>query len=121
MPPSQGGRYTGFGNTVTPSDNTALRPNPTLLLDNAVSSLTAVRNNKIPLRFHYIVGHTLKIPFLQGWSLFSVSASKIASKATENALKFSEIASKKVTELGVTVTDKVIVLVSIFAFVFAHI
>lgn len=83
LPPSQGGRYTGFGNTVTPSDNTALRPNPTLLLDNAVSSLTA------------------------GWSLFSVSASKIASKATENALKFSEIASKKVSELSVTVTDKV--------------
>lgn len=83
LPPSQGGRYTGFGSTVTPSDNTALRPNPTLLLDNAVSSLTA------------------------GWSLFSVSASKIASKATENALKFSEIASKKVSELSVTVTDKV--------------
>lgn len=43
----------------------------------------------------------------QGWSLFSVTASKVASKATENALKFSTIASKKMTEISYTVTDKV--------------
>lgn len=48
-----------------------------------------------------------KMIIFQGWSLFSVSASKIASKATENALKFSNIASKKMTEIGATVGDKV--------------
>lgn len=42
VPPSQGGKYSGFGYTMESTENNALKPNPTLLLDNAVSSLTAV-------------------------------------------------------------------------------
>ncbi|KAK7585847.1 hypothetical protein V9T40_000026 [Parthenolecanium corni] len=83
LPPSQGGKYSGFGYTVESNDNNSMRQAPAFTLDTAVSSLTT------------------------GWSLFSVSASKFASKATENAVKFGNIASKKVTELSVTVTDKV--------------
>lgn len=32
---------------------------------------------------------------LQGWSIFSSSASKIASKATENAIKIGGLATQK--------------------------
>jgi len=39
--------------------------------------------------------------------MFSIAASKVASKATENAVKLGEIASQKAVELGGTVSEKV--------------
>ncbi|KAK2723120.1 ADP-ribosylation factor GTPase-activating protein 1-like isoform X2 [Artemia franciscana] len=78
LPPSQGGRYSGFGNTVeTPQKNQSD------LLENAVSSLAS------------------------GWSLLSLGATKIASKASENAVKFGGMASQKVMEISATVGEKV--------------
>ena len=47
------------------------------------------------------------IMFEQGWSLFSVSATKLASKATESACKIGEMASNKVADLSLTVSEKV--------------
>jgi len=79
LPPSAGGRYTGFGNTVDPPP----KPQSNEILDTALSSLT------------------------QGWSLFSSAAGKIASTATENAVKFGGIASQKAVELSGTVSEKV--------------
>lgn len=39
--------------------------------------------------------------------MFSISATKLASRASENALKFGNIASKKVTEMSLSLGDKV--------------
>jgi len=77
--PSEGGRYTGFGNTVDPQPQ-----NPSNeVLDQALSSLT------------------------KGWSIFSSAATKIASTAGENAVKFGGIATQKAAELGETMSEKV--------------
>lgn len=54
------------------------------LLDSALSSLT------------------------QGWSMFSVAATKVASTASANAVKFGGIASQKAVELSGTMSEKVI-------------
>lgn len=43
----------------------------------------------------------------QGWSLFSSTATKVASKATENAMKYGGMATQKVSEMSVTVGEKV--------------
>lgn len=43
----------------------------------------------------------------QGWSMFSSSATKLASKATEGAIKVGGIATQKVAEIGSNVNDKV--------------
>jgi len=89
LPPSQGGKYTGFGNTVERVNNPPINnlnlstDNLRLFADKGISSLTS------------------------GWSVFSSSALKIASKATENAVKFGGIASQKVVDISATVTDKV--------------
>ncbi|XP_050432916.1 ADP-ribosylation factor GTPase-activating protein 1 isoform X2 [Adelges cooleyi] len=72
IPPNQGGRYAGFGNTVEPPPRSQSQD----LLDSAVSS------------------------FSSGWSLFSSSASKIASRATQGAIKIGGIATQKITDLG---------------------
>lgn len=45
--------------------------------------------------------------FFKGWSVFSSSASKIATKATENAIKIGGYATQKVSEISETVGDKV--------------
>ncbi|KAG8238811.1 hypothetical protein J437_LFUL010525 [Ladona fulva] len=79
IPPSQGGRYSGFGFTMDPPPRSSSQE----FFDSAVSSLAS------------------------GWSMFSVSASKIASKATEGAIRIGGIASQKVADISVTVGDKV--------------
>ncbi|KAL1445876.1 hypothetical protein WDU94_003547 [Cyamophila willieti] len=85
LPPSQGGRYAGFGNSMeSPTIGGPTRSASSQeIFGGAVSSLAS------------------------GWSLFSSSATKLASKATENAIKYGGIASQKVTEIGTTVTEKV--------------
>lgn len=68
LPPNQGGKYGGFGYQMEPPPRSSSQE----LFDTAISSLAT------------------------GWSIFSSSASKIATKASENAIKISGIASQKV-------------------------
>ncbi|XP_071576713.1 uncharacterized protein [Temnothorax nylanderi] len=70
IPPNQGGKYGGFGYQMDPPPKSSSQE----LFDTAVSSLAA------------------------GWSIFSSSASKIASKATENAIKIGGLAMQKVRD-----------------------
>ncbi|XP_057334835.1 ADP-ribosylation factor GTPase-activating protein 1 isoform X1 [Microplitis mediator] len=70
IPPNQGGKYGGFGYQMeTPPKSTSQE-----FFDTAVSSLAS------------------------GWSIFSSSATKIASKATENAIKIGGMATQKVRD-----------------------
>ncbi|XP_070172582.1 ADP-ribosylation factor GTPase-activating protein 1 isoform X2 [Polyergus mexicanus] len=71
IPPSQGGKYGGFGYQMDPPPKSSSQE----LFDTAVSSLAT------------------------GWSIFSSSASKIASKATENAIKIGGLATQKVGDI----------------------
>ncbi|XP_042870648.1 ADP-ribosylation factor GTPase-activating protein 1-like isoform X2 [Penaeus japonicus] len=77
LPPSQGGRYTGFGNCPNPPPKSA----STEFFDTAMSSLTS------------------------GWSLLSVGATKVAGKAmeytsiaSEKAAEYTHTISDKVRE-----------------------
>ncbi|KAG1715059.1 ADP-ribosylation factor GTPase-activating protein 1 [Nymphon striatum] len=79
IPPSQGGRYTGFGNTVDPPPRSASSE----MLDTAFTSLSS------------------------GWSTFTLGASKFVGKASENAVKISSAATQKVSEFSENMTDKV--------------
>ncbi|KAG7211289.1 hypothetical protein KM043_010590 [Ampulex compressa] len=72
IPPNQGGKYGGFGYQMDPPPRSTSQE----FFDTAVSSLAS------------------------GWSMFSSSASKIASKATENAIKIGGLATQKVGDLG---------------------
>ncbi|KAK6629366.1 hypothetical protein RUM43_003183 [Polyplax serrata] len=78
LPPNQGGKYSGFGYTMDPPPRSVSQE----FVDNAWSSLAS------------------------GWSLLSVSATKLASKATESAVKIGEMTSNKVADLSVTVSEK---------------
>ncbi|XP_065340534.1 ADP-ribosylation factor GTPase-activating protein 1 isoform X1 [Cloeon dipterum] len=79
LPPSQGGKYSGFGYTMDPPPRSSSQE----FFGSAMGSLAS------------------------GWSVFSSSASKVASKATENALKIGSVATQKVSEIGATVGEKV--------------
>ncbi|XP_076765578.1 ADP-ribosylation factor GTPase-activating protein 1 [Xylocopa sonorina] len=70
IPPSQGGKYGGFGYQMEAPPRSSSQE----FFDTAVSSLAS------------------------GWSLLSSSASKIASKATENAIRTGELAIQKVRD-----------------------
>ncbi|CAC5377569.1 ARFGAP1 [Mytilus coruscus] len=78
LPPSQGGKYVGFGSTPM-SDK-----KEDDFFDNTLSSLSS------------------------GWSTFALGATKFASVASEKATKVASAASKKTKELGQTVNDSVI-------------
>ncbi|VDI32172.1 ADP-ribosylation factor GTPase-activating protein 1 [Mytilus galloprovincialis] len=78
LPPSQGGKYVGFGSTPM-SDK-----KDDDFFDNTLSSLSS------------------------GWSTFALGATKFASVASEKATKVASAASKKTKELGQTVNDSVI-------------
>ncbi|XP_011874467.1 PREDICTED: ADP-ribosylation factor GTPase-activating protein 1 isoform X2 [Vollenhovia emeryi] len=71
IPPNQGGKYGGFGYQMDPPPKSSSQE----LFDTAVSSLAT------------------------GWSIFSSSASKMASKATENAIKIGGLATQKVGDI----------------------
>lgn len=79
VPPNQGGKYGGFGYQMEAPPKSSSQE----FFDTAVSSLAS------------------------GWSVFSSSATKIASKATENAIKIGGFASQKVSEISETVGEKV--------------
>lgn len=79
VPPSQGGKYSGFGYTMEAPPRSQSQE----FVDTAISSLAS------------------------GWSFLSSSATKIASKATENAVKYGGIATQKVVDIGTHVGEKV--------------
>ncbi|CAN7942141.1 unnamed protein product, partial [Ixodes hexagonus] len=79
LPPSQGGRYSGFGNSVSQPSRSQSQE----FFDGAWSS------------------------FSSGFATFASGATKIASKASENAVKIGSIAALKVAEISGTVNDKV--------------
>ncbi|XP_059475785.1 ADP-ribosylation factor GTPase-activating protein 1 [Neocloeon triangulifer] len=79
LPPSQGGKYSGFGYTMEAPPRSSSQE----FFGTAMGSLAS------------------------GWSVFSSSASKVASKATENAYKIGSVATQKVSEIGATVGEKV--------------
>lgn len=75
LPPSQGGRYVGFGNTVTPENDGMKKSMST---DEFVNSTVDTLSS--------------------GWSSFSINAMKIASAAKESAAKLGSTATQKITE-----------------------
>ncbi|KAK9892244.1 hypothetical protein WA026_019045 [Henosepilachna vigintioctopunctata] len=79
IPPSQGGRYSGFGYTMEAPPRSQSQE----FVDSAISSLAS------------------------GWSFLSSSATKIASKATENAVKYGGLATQKVVDISSHVGEKV--------------
>jgi len=82
LPPSQGGRYSGFGNTdYNPSAN---RSNS---VDNIYESSLGTLTNS--------------------WSAFSIGASKLGQSMTEASKKVGEVASQKLDEVSGTVSEKV--------------
>ncbi|XP_059609193.1 ADP-ribosylation factor GTPase-activating protein 1 isoform X2 [Phlebotomus argentipes] len=72
LPPNQGGKYSGFGFSRDPPPKSQSQE----FFDTTMSSLAS------------------------GWSLLSLGATKVASTAKENALKYGSLASQKVGELG---------------------
>jgi len=80
LPPSQGGKYTGFGNCANPPPR-SMSTND--FYDASVNGLT------------------------NSWSAFSIGASKLTSTVKDVGWKFSEVATRKVSEVSETVTEKV--------------
>ncbi|XP_004526903.1 ADP-ribosylation factor GTPase-activating protein 1 isoform X2 [Ceratitis capitata] len=72
LPPSQGGKYSGFGYSRDPPTKTQSQE----IIDTTLSSLAS------------------------GWSLLSAGASKIANTAKEKAATTVSLASSKVTDIG---------------------
>lgn len=89
LPPSQGGKYAGFGNTREPPPKSQSQE----FFDTTLSSLASVR-------LLFLIRDTRSlislIPSIQGWSLFSSTATKVAETAKEKAVEIGSIASQKV-------------------------
>ncbi|XP_055685797.1 ADP-ribosylation factor GTPase-activating protein 1 [Lutzomyia longipalpis] len=79
LPPNQGGKYSGFGFTRDPPPKSQSQE----FFDTTLSSLAS------------------------GWSLLSIGATKVASTAKENALKYGSLASQKVADVSSNVGEKV--------------
>ncbi|KAF5303713.1 hypothetical protein FQR65_LT00857 [Abscondita terminalis] len=79
LPPSQGGKYTGFGYTKEAPPRSQSQE----FFDSTLSSLA------------------------NGWSIFSNTASKVATKASESAIKYGGMATQKVADISVQVGEKV--------------
>lgn len=76
--------------------------------DSAVSSLASViiLNDFLFSPSISCQRNCLKFAIFQGWSIMSSSAAKIASKATENAIKIGGMASQKVPGTGLSFNKK---------------
>uniref|UniRef100_A0A1A9VIR5 ADP-ribosylation factor GTPase-activating protein 1 n=1 Tax=Glossina austeni TaxID=7395 RepID=A0A1A9VIR5_GLOAU len=96
LPPNQGGKYSGFGYTREPPPKTQSQE----LIDSTLSSLASVimemTCNIYKKKKNTFHNHTI----LQGWSLFSAGASKIAVTAKERAVTTVNLASSKIKEGG---------------------
>jgi len=81
LPPSQGGRYSGFGNQV--ESGPPRSSSVTDFYEGSVNGLTS------------------------SWSAFSIGASKLTERMSEAGKKLSEVATQKSSEVYGTVSDKV--------------
>jgi len=81
LPPSQGGRYSGFGNQVESGP-----PRSSSVNDFYEGSVNGITNS---------------------WSAFSFGASKLSEKMSEAGKKLSEVATLKSTEVYGTVSERV--------------
>jgi len=81
LPPSQGGRYSGFGNQV--ESGPPRSSSVTDFYEGSVNGLTS------------------------SWSAFSFGASKLTERMSEAGKKLSEVATQKSSEVYGTVSDKV--------------
>lgn len=101
LPPSQGGKYTGFGNTVQPPPRSQSTND---FYDASLNGLTNVKTEYLGAVFFSNKNCTF---LLQSWSAFSLGASKLTSKVADVGWKFTEVASRKVSEVSETVTERV--------------
>lgn len=84
LPPSQGGRYSGFGNTDYNPSSGANRSNSVdNIYENSMGSLT------------------------NSWSALAIGASKLGQSMSEASKKVSEVATQKLGEVSGSVTEKV--------------
>ncbi|KAL5290782.1 ARFGAP1 family protein [Megaselia abdita] len=72
VPPSQGGKYAGFGYTKDPPPKSQSQE----FFDSTLNSLAS------------------------GWSMFSIGASKVANVAKEKAVTYGNLASTRVSDIG---------------------
>ncbi|XP_031620470.1 ADP-ribosylation factor GTPase-activating protein 1 isoform X2 [Contarinia nasturtii] len=72
LPPSQGGKYAGFGYSKDPMPKSQSQE----IFDTTLTSLAS------------------------GWNVFSIGASKIANTARENVSRYGNIAGQKISEIG---------------------
>lgn len=79
LPPSQGGKYSGFGFTKEAPPRSQSQE----FFDTTLSSLA------------------------NGWSIFSNTATKVASRASESAIKYGGMATQKVADISMQVGEKV--------------
>ena len=97
LPPSQGGRYAGFGNTVDPP------PRSYSTNDFYDASMNGITNVSITKKY-ILPKFWLTFLLLQSWSAFSIGASKLTSKVADVGWKFGEVASRKVAEVQESVS-----------------
>jgi len=86
LPPSQGGRYSGFGNTdynPSSSGNPNRSGSVDNIYDNSITTLTS------------------------SWSALAIGASKLGQSMSEAGKKVGEVASQKIGEVSGSVQDKV--------------
>merc|ERR1712088_1304487 len=81
LPPSQGGRYSGFGNQVESGPPRSSSVND--FYEGSVNGLTS------------------------SWSAFSIGASRLTERMSEAGKKLSDVATQKSSEVYGTVSDKV--------------
>lgn len=119
MPPSQGGKYGGFGYTREAPPRSQSQE----FFDTTMSSLASVciKSNE----YKKLIIKLLKfinsiILYFQGWSFLSSSATKIASKASESAIKYGGIATQKVADISTHVGDKVFFIFCSFWFMILY-
>lgn len=101
MPPSQGGKYSGFGYNANPPTRSQSEYG-----FESWGSLSSVSIKLLIKIFNRNYAYTSLIQ--QSITSFATVASKIAAKATENATKIGSIATQKVSELTESVNEKVI-------------
>jgi hypothetical protein len=108
LPPSQGGKYSGFGNS-------AFNPPPRSQSNNdfyetSIGGLSnVIRPRLILLGPSWQSLKPVTFFVLQSLSAFSVGASKLTGQVAEVGWKFTQVASQKVSEVSGTVSEKVIV------------
>lgn len=93
LPPSQGGKYAGFGYTKDPIPKSQSQE----FFDSTVSSLASVSG---PWYIMLCLGVSIfsSLFSFQGWSMFSFGATKVANTAKDNVSRYGNLAGQKVTQ-----------------------